>query len=64
MYSQTPLVQTRNGVSVLGGLNLEKVRAFFRQRQSKLSVKMRRPYWAGVCNAGFDSKLKFKDKNK
>ena len=51
-----------NGLSVLSELNLEKVRAFFPQRQSKLSVRMRCPYWAGVCNARFDSKLKFKDK--
>ena len=33
-----------NGVSVLSELNLEKVRAFFPQRQSKLSVRMRYPY--------------------
>ena len=57
MYSQTPLIQTLrggggggiesvliNGVSVLGGLNLDKVIAFFPQRQSKLSVIMRCPY--------------------
>ena len=55
-----------NGVSVLSGLNFrETVRASFLQRQSKLFVMMRCPYYAGkagsdcTCNSIFSTWMDF-----
>ena len=41
------------GVSVLSRLNLEKISAFFPQRQRKLSVIMGCMHQAVVCKVGF-----------
>ena len=54
--SQTPLIRTMRRpkkVDILMGCSCNE-RAFFSQGQSKLSVIMSFPYYAGLLKAGFD----------